>query len=158
MFAFGPLRHLSHINMRILPEESAERKYKRLQKQHAKMAPVPLPQKRPRALTLPLPPDMGIGFVRKIQITHEQKQSPFFHLPLEMRRLIYAEIFCDGNSDFIIHILLREKRFGHICGEGQEWAKNRRRLGISELCSNHNAHGDGFLALLRTCRVMYVSL
>jgi hypothetical protein len=66
MFAFGPLKDLSNINMWILFEESLERKHKRIQRQHAKVAPVRFLKSAPVLLTLPLPADgRRVGFLRK---------------------------------------------------------------------------------------------
>jgi len=74
-----------------------------LQKQNA---PVPLPQKRPRALTLPLLMDRWMRFLWKKQITRNQLQSPFFKLPLEVRQLVYEYVFSIADPDVIISVWL----------------------------------------------------
>jgi hypothetical protein len=127
-----------------------------LEKKHAKMTPVPLPRKRPRALTLPLPPNGRVAFLRKKQITHEQLQSPFFHLPPEIKQTIYEMVFYAGNPGCIISILPRRKRLEHICGRALDWTEEWRGNRGPTTCANHT--NDRFLALLRTCRVMLVLL
>jgi hypothetical protein len=125
-----------------------DQRRRQLQKEHA---PVPLPRKRPRALTLPLLADKRIGLLRKRQKTREQLQSPFFKLPLEVRQLIYEYVFSIGDPEFIISIVARDKRLGHVCGRARDWAPRWRSSFELDTCATHTTHG--FLALLRTCRV-----
>jgi hypothetical protein len=134
----------------------------RAEKQSLKMAPVPLPLKRKRVLELPLPGPGGPGLpplFRKRQVTHGQLQSLFFRLPLEIRETIYEYSFLAGNPGFVIHVLARQRRLGHLCGMQWDWDSDYLRYvddapvappDLPLRCTKHS--NDGFLALLRTCR------
>ncbi|KAL3419892.1 hypothetical protein PVAG01_08391 [Phlyctema vagabunda] len=134
----------------------------------------PLPPRRKRALTLPLPqsiPGIARGFRLHMQKTDDQTMAPFFRLPKELRRLIYEEVLAGGARNRVIHILPKFGRFGHwrcrmqhghtLCDpEGTQclaaWLAYKTRIfhrfnaGIFELKTD-----DGILPFLMTCRAVY---
>ena len=80
----------------------------------------PLPKKRKRALTLPLPErnlgDRILGDVHWLkQNTCGQMQSRFFGLPLEVRLLVYEEIFAGGKHLIYEEINGQEQLKFHQC-------------------------------------------
>jgi hypothetical protein len=113
------------------------------------MGPEPLPLKRDRALTLPLPASGGTR-----QVTDGQLESLFFKLPLEIRELIYEYVFCAGNPGCVVRLETRHNRLGHLCermgGWGYKWQEWACPNSVWPTCKNRT--GDGFLVLLRTCR------
>ena len=121
-----------------------------------------LPSRRPRTLTDP--PSLSTSQYT----TYTQLQSPLFHLPLEIRRLIYRYAL---TSD-IKHIVRLGLRLGHIhCSDPQHtrpWF--HRCWGISVKGSDlyHGPHNDfladegtekknkrGLLPLVMACRRIY---
>ena len=67
---------------------------------------------RPRALTLPLPQDHTVG-PGDTQMTLDQSSSPFFaQLPMEIRMLIYAEVFGGRRLHLIVHP--KDGRLAHV--------------------------------------------
>lgn len=83
----------------------AQLKPKKPLKSHIALGASVLPTRRPRALTLPLPPPED-GGPKSEQRTECQAQSAFFtKLPLEVRRMIYEALL--GCED--IEVVLVEK-------------------------------------------------
>jgi hypothetical protein len=99
------------------------------------------PTPRPRALSLPL------NDGRPEQLTSDQSQSTFItKLPLELRRMVYAEVL-GGQT---IHLQTYDGRpSAKLCPE-----EGRCTCDYFEPLMEKRL--DFNLALLRTCRVMYV--
>ena len=137
----------------------------------------PLPRRRKRALSHPLPPpDPGQGMAYSIrrsrQRTDTQDMSPFMtKLPFEIRHMIYEQVLAGGDGCEVVHILRKQGRLGHWrcrmqyglelcdakgrrCVEGWLSYKTKvwhlDRSGRLDLITD-----DGPVPLLRTCRVMY---
>jgi hypothetical protein len=112
--------------------------------------PSPLPQKRNRALTLPLP-KVKLLSLRRQFYTNAQLDSLFMiKFPIEIRYMIYDRVFCGENEDLVIHIFAQKsRRLAHSC-----WSPDQgvHVVFIPGKCENHTK--DGFLSLLLTCRAM----
>ena len=135
----------------------------------------PLPRKRKRALTNPLPPldsieGMSSSIRRSRQRTDDQSTSSFLsRLPFEIRQIIYEQVLAGGDGS-VVHILRKQGRLGHWrcrmqdgleicdskgrrCVEG--WLSYKTKVwhldktGRLDLITD-----DGLVPLLRTCRVM----
>ena len=128
------------------------------------IAPKPraLPSRRPRTLTGPPSPSTSQ------HTTYTQYQSPLFHLPLEIRRLIYRYAL---TSD-IKHIVRLGPRLGHIHCRDPQYTRPwfHRCWGISVKGSDlyYRPHNDflayegteeknkqGLLPLVMACRRIY---
>jgi hypothetical protein len=138
----------------------------------------PLPRRRKRALTDPLPPveptqSMAYNIRRSRQRTDSQAMSSFLtKLPFELRHMIYEQVLAGGGYDGcnVVHILRKQGRLGHWRCRMQHGlelcdAKGRRcvegwlsyktkvwhldRSGRLDLITD-----DGLLPLLQTCRFM----
>lgn len=144
-------------------------------------APVPLPRKRKRALTSPLPAiemtqdlsySIRYSIRRSRQRTDDQTQSAFLMmLPLEIRQIIYEEILACGDRK-LVHILRKHGKLGHWrcrmqnglevcdtqvqrCVEG--WLEYKRKLWHWDKQGRVDLRTDrGLLSLLLTCRSVYV--
>jgi hypothetical protein len=140
-------------------------------------APVPLPRKRKRALTSPLPAieltqdlshSIRYSIRRSRQRTDEQTKSGFLtKLPPEIRQIIYGEVLACGDRK-LIHILRKRGRLGHWrcriqnglevcdtqvqrCVEG--WLEYKRKLWHWDKQGRVDLRTDGgLLNLLLTCR------
>lgn len=141
-------------------------------------APIPLPRKRPRTLSNPLPPldpRKGVAYnVRRSKQHYDDQAISLFltKLPLEVRQLVYEEVLAGGDRK-LVHILPKNKRLGHWrcrlqngeeecdsqsrrCVEG--WLSYRRRVLYRETTDRLDILTDtGLLSLLLTCRRMQVS-
>lgn len=121
--------------------------------------PIPLPVTRPRALTLPLP-EMRENTV-VAQVTKHQGQSMLFRkLPLEIRTMIYVNVFTTRSS--WVHIVrkpdtrlanFRCKGFCKRVDGSPCWGK-RSSYGDWEHEKEGERTDGGNLPLLRTCRKM----
>ncbi|PMD25984.1 hypothetical protein NA56DRAFT_685803 [Hyaloscypha hepaticicola] len=82
-------------------------------------APAPLPRKRKRALTNPLPAidvhrDIKYSIRRARQRTDEQRECLFLQrLPIELRTQVYEEVLAGGGTRRLVHILRKRGRLGH---------------------------------------------
>lgn len=140
-------------------------------------APSPLPRKRKRALTNPLPPiemsrDLSYSIrysVRRArQRTEEQDKCLFLErLPIELREMVYEEVLAGGGRK-LVHILRKRGRLGHWrcriqngeevceaqsqkCVEG--WLEYKRKLWHLDKQGRVDLRTDsGLLNLLLTCR------
>lgn len=114
------------------------------------LPPLPPPQKRNRALTLPLP-KAKLFSLRRQFCTNAQQDSLFMiKFPIEIRYMIYDHVFRGENEDLVIHIFApKDRRLTHSC-----WSPDQgvHVVFIPGKCENHTK--DGFLSLLLTCRVM----
>jgi hypothetical protein len=135
----------------------------------------PLPRRRKRALTDPLPalePSQGMAYSirRSRQRTDCQTMSSFLtKLPFEIREMIYEQVLAGGDGS-VVHILRKQGRLGHWRCRMQDGlelcdSKGRRciegwlsyktkvwhldRSGRLDLITD-----DGLVPLLRTCRLM----
>jgi len=143
----------------------------------AKDAPVPLPLRRKRTLTNPLPAlDTITGLSNKVrrsrQRTSEQPMCRFLtKLPYELRLMIYREVLVGSGKGNVVHILRKHQRLGHwrcrlqqdgleLCdSDGQRcvegWLSYKAKVwrvdkaGRLDLITD-----DGLLPFLRTCRAM----
>jgi hypothetical protein len=110
----------------------------------------PPPQKRNRALTLPLPKAKPLSLRRQVY-TNAQLHSLFMiKFPIEIRYMIYDRVFRGESEDLVIHIFAQKgRRLAHSC-----WSPDQgvHVVFIPGKCENHTK--DGFLSLLLTCRVM----
>ena len=137
---------------------------KRQARRRRKQAAHPLPQTRPRALTLPLPEKKGLSFVKPKTYSHIQ--SPFFRLPRELRLMIYREVLGSGP----VHIVPMHRRLGsflctcpassdmlwsspHACWNRRHTQKDPWFKRVPSLYSYYNT-GINALPLLLTCRTM----
>jgi hypothetical protein len=146
---------------------SVEADTKRSAKQRRQQASPPLPRARPRALSLPS--SETCPRLNREQKTNPQLQSPLFHLPYELRQMIFQEVI--GTYD--IHLAPMHGQLGSFpCLQSRElggkkspeaphscWDREVIRLsspgcGVPALKSYANT-GVGALSLLRTCRLMY---
>lgn len=136
----------------------------------------PLPRRRKRALTAPLPPleptqSMSYTIRRSRQRTDPQAMSSFLtKLPFEIRQMIYEQVLAGGDGCEVVHILRKQGRLGHWRCRMQHGlelcdAKGRRcvegwlsyktkvwhldRSGRVDLITD-----DGLVPLLRTCRLV----
>ena len=136
----------------------------------------PLPRKRKRALTDPLPPlepgqSMAYSIRRSRQRIDTQDASPLLtKLPFEIRQMIYEQVLAGGDGCEVVHVLRKQGRLGHWRCRMQHGlelcdAKGRRcvegwlsyktkvwhldRSGRLDLITD-----DGLVPLLRTCRFM----
>lgn len=141
--------------------------------------PVPLPKRRKRTLTGPLPPietstTLSESIRRSRQTTDSQAGCLLLTmLPYEIRQDIYDEILLGGKDAKLIHMLRKHGRLGHWrcrvlhggveecdsknkarCMEGWLSYKARKwnmdKLGMLELKTD-----DGMVPLLTSCRIMY---
>jgi hypothetical protein len=114
------------------------------------LPPLPLPPKRNRALTLPLPKGKLFSLQRQ-SCTNSQHDSLFMiKFPIEIRYMIYDRVFRGENEDLVTHIFAQKRRrLAHSC-----WSPDQgvHVVFIPGKCENHTK--DGFLSLLLTCRVM----
>jgi hypothetical protein len=141
-------------------------------------APVPLPRRRKRALTNPLPPlesiqSMSYSIRRSRQRTDDQATSSFLtKLPLEIRQIIYEEVLADGGDGSVVHILRKHGRLGHwrcrvpvqnaleLCdSEGRRcvegWLSYKAKVWHADKSGRLDLiTDDGLIPLLRTCRLM----
>ena len=123
--------------------------------------PRPLPFKRKRTLTLPLPPSAVSRFGCPKQHTSPQANCAFLQkLPYDIRRIIYDEIL-SGN---IFHIIRMRGRLRHLrCSTEDGEPRDLRSTcwgilkvderSIREFYNDRRTDG-GIVPLLRTCRVM----
>ena len=126
-------------------------------------APKPLPQRRRRALSIPLPPRR---FGASKQISNDQSRASFFRLPWEIRQQIYIEVLGQKNPQDLLHIVMLPKRLAAMRCLHQEdnnldwrhgcWGKP----GIDETWqgpsdNRYLKHLD-LLPLLKSCRRMYI--
>ncbi|KAI9800270.1 MAG: hypothetical protein M1833_003384 [Piccolia ochrophora] len=128
-------------------------------KQQRAHAPPPLPSRRKRALTPPLPPQSRIAaLVRTHQKTIHQSHSPFFsELPHDVRRLIYQEVLVPGSN--LVHIVKLHKKLGHVrcrwrgkgTGPHDCWGTSTSD-GLYRGTLTSTAADGGLLPLLMTCR------
>lgn len=136
----------------------AEERHKRrkLAKESARVAPQPIPQSRPRALTLPLPPPTKSKQANQPpQTTADQSQSLLLSkLSLEIRRLIYEEVL--GYK--VVHILSLYKRMAHVrCNDAKNSLPYRHRcfpgpVMVTGRSVDWVSRSGGLLGLLKTCR------
>jgi hypothetical protein len=139
-------------------------------------APAPLPRKRKRALTNPLPPievnqDVRYSIRRARQQTDGQEECLFLHrLPIELRELVYEEVLAGGETRRLVHILRKRGRLGHwrcriqdgeeVCGSQTQkcvegWLEYKRKLWHWDKQGRVDLRTDGgLLSLLRTCRLV----
>jgi hypothetical protein len=142
-------------------------------------APVPLPRKRKRALTDPLPAievsrdlsySVRYSIRRARQRTEEQVECLFLQrLPIELRNLVYEEVLAGGGRR-LVHILRKRGRLGHWrcriqggeggCGEQntkcvEGWLEYKRKLWHWDKQGRVDLRTDGgMLNLLLTCRAV----
>jgi hypothetical protein len=140
-------------------------------------APIPLPRKRKRALTNPLPPiersrdlsySVRYSVRRARQRTEEQGKCLFLErLPIELRELVYEEVLAGGGRK-LVHILRKRGRLGHwrcriqdgdeTCGEQSQkcvegWLEYKRKLWHWDKQGRVDLRTDaGLLNLILTCR------
>ncbi len=131
-----------------------------------KARPTALPPIRPRALTALPNPRTTPPSPEPSPTTYTQLQSPFFNLPLEIRRLIYRHTLTSG----VTHIVRLGPRLGHVrCRDlhlERPWF--HRCWGITVKGSDlyHGPHDDflnddddvetqDLLPLLMACRRIY---
>ena len=126
-------------------------------------APNPLPTKRKRALTLPLPeiPQKSSFIAKPKQRTSSQTDCLFLQrLPYDVRRIIYDEILC-GN---IFHIIRMRRRLRHLrCSAEEGEVRDLRQTcwgilmvdgrSIRDFYNDRRTDG-GVVPLMRTCRAM----
>lgn len=106
-----------------------KRERQKERKRQINNALIPLPATRKRALTLPLPEDSQVPEIK--QTTSKQSQSRFFSkLPPEIRTRIYLYVL---GGDMVS--ILKDERSRYV-----QWIVQTK----------------GLLALLRTCRCVYV--
>ena len=120
-------------------------------------APPPLPAKRKRTLTLPLPPSNPSSRSQRRQWTSEQAHCPFFQiLPYDIRRIVYEHIL--ANETFHIIRLRRKLR---LVGCAKEQRSDTTCWGMSSVDGTlikdleKKLSGRPLLYMLRTCRLVY---
>jgi hypothetical protein len=139
--------------------------------------PAPLPRKRKRALTNPLPPiemsqdlsySVRYNIRRARQHTEEQESCLFLvRLPIELRELVYEEVLAGGGRK-LVHILRKRRRLGHWrcriqdgkerCSEQNQkcvegWLEYKRKLWYWDKQGRLDLRTDGgLLSLVLTCR------
>lgn len=135
-------------------------------KERVRNSPAPLDSKRKRRLSLSGP---SISDISKTQRTAHQAHSSLFRLPLEIRTLIYRNVLGCG----VVHILRMHKRLAHARCVGNLQDTDMREhpcWGNSALYPGYRyssgyfsspvggipARDGGLLALLKTCRRVYV--
>ena len=142
-----------------------------------KEAPKPLPARRKRALTLPLPDCSKSDSKKNPQTTNQQEDSLLFsRFPLEIRRMIYAEVLT--GDQYVIHIYRKadQRLSNHKCDHEHKDCRdiNAAQFILQKDCwyydeePYHTASGaikstvefkhqvHGLLPLLQTCRLVYV--
>ena len=79
-----------------------------------------LPQKRKRALTLPLPKAKPLSLKRQL-CTNAQQESLFIvKFPIDIRYMIYDCVFRGENKDLVVYIFApKSRRLAHSC-----WSPN----------------------------------
>lgn len=139
-------------------------------------APAPLPRKRKRALTNPLPAidvhqDIKYSIRRARQRTDEQRECLFLQrLPVELRTQVYEEVLAGGGTQRLVHILRKRGRLGHwrcriqeggeVCGDQDSkcvegWLEYKRKLWHWDKQGRVDLRTDGGMVnLLLTCRVV----
>jgi hypothetical protein len=149
-----------------------------MQKEREASAPKPLPRKRPRALTCPLPAKPASSRSRlsnpfkifsRQQRTFDQSQSPLVaRLPLEIRQLIWTEVL----GGRFLHIVYAHKTlmaiecvedFGPELETVQHGCWGKSVVGIGGFSSgvyhwplrDHPAKPTNLLPLIQTCRIIY---
>lgn len=138
-------------------------------------APIPLPARRKRALTNPLPPletirSMSHSIRRSRQRTDAQDGSLLLRkLPLELRQIIWEMVLVDGNRT-LVHIMRKNGRLGHWrcriqdgenmcdlqgrrCVEG--WLAYKAKMRCDKAERFELVTDGGLLPLLLTCRTVY---
>ena len=139
-------------------------------------APVPLPVRRKRALTHPLP-DAAQGILSNVrryrQKTDDQETSLFLtKLPLEVRQIVYENVLAGGGegANNAVHILRKHGRLGHWRCRVQDglnlcdlkgarcvagWLTYKAKVWNADKAGRVDLITDGgLLPLLRTCRRM----
>ena len=111
--------------------EGKPRKFRHIAIKHSKKkeAPEPLPARRKRALTLPLP---DCASSKNPQETSLQEDSLFFtKLPLEIRRKIYGYILTDDQK--VLQIYRKEdRRLSHfICDYKHQDCKEQNKISFT---------------------------
>ncbi|KAH8802731.1 hypothetical protein F5884DRAFT_480604 [Xylogone sp. PMI_703] len=143
--------------------------------------PTPLPVRRKRSLTAPLPPleasDGVLKMVRRSRQKTDAVQADCLflnRLPVELRRVVYEEVLCGGAGGRrrrVVHILRKNGRLGHwrcrmqrghrLCdSEGDRclggWLVYKARMRNADRDGRLDLlTDDGLLPLLRTCRMIY---
>lgn len=137
-------------------------------------APIPLPTRRKRALTNPLPPletirSMSYSIRRSRQRTDAQAGSLLLtKLPLELRQIIWEMVLVEGNRR-LIHIMRKHGKLGHWrcriqngekvcnlqarrCVEG--WLAYKATMRRDKAERFDLVTDEGLLPLLLTCRTV----
>jgi len=120
-------------------------------------APPPLPAKRKRTLTLPLPPFNSSSRSQRRQWTSEQAHCLFSQiLPYDIRRIVYEYTLADET----FHIIRLRKKLRHVeCAKEQRYGTTC--WGMSSVDGTlirdleKKLLGRRLLNMLRTCRRVY---
>ncbi|CAD6570015.1 MAG: hypothetical protein ASARMPREDX12_003273 [Alectoria sarmentosa] len=123
---------------------------------------------RPRALTAPPSPRTTPSAPETPPTTSTQLQSPLFHLPLEIRRLIYRHTLVSG----VTHIVRLGPRLGHVrCRDRHHvrpWPHRCWGAAVTGSDLHHVSHDEplndeeteedkrGLLPLIMACRQIYI--
>lgn len=141
----------------VVGQEARRKQEREVEEQLQREIPYPLPIVRERALSI------AADAVGGVEVSAQLQSAMFGKLPLEMREIIY-KYYLGGDEGVCRHIVRRtDNRLGYGLCTGNtshhwmlplQWGYDG--FSCTGAWKRSDGGGDNFLALLKTCRRMYV--